>query len=170
MFCYKMWPRWWGICVCLSVDIHITVCMCKQRLSSCHNPITFALAQYSYKTRKMKRETLNAFFTLRTDWLQMVTHERLNQNLTTQATESYKRCSRSTVFNILKGQTECYFASLVQFLNSPLSSITVHTSQLFVSVKLQQSTIFKKWLRQALHCPSCSMLVTRYLLIHRYER
>ena len=31
---------------------------------------------------------------------------------------------------------------------------TVHPSRLFASVKLPQQTAFKKWLRQALHCPS----------------
>ena len=66
--------------------------------------------------------------------------------------------SRSTLFNAFEGRT-----NIVQFLQK-----TVHTSQVFASVKLQQRTTFKKWLRQALHCPSYSTLVTRSLRIHRY--
>lgn len=61
-----------------------------------------------------------------------------------------------------------FVASVVRFLrNSPLSSETVHTSQFF-SVKLQQPTTFIKWLRQALHCQLCSMLVTRSLWTEHY--
>ena len=64
---------------------------------------------------------------------------------------------------------ERFVGSVVRFLrNNPLSSKTVNTSRLFASVKLQQPTIFLKWLRQALHCPSYSTLVTRSLQIHRY--
>ena len=47
----------------------------------------------------------------------------LNQNLTIQVTEDDERYLRSTVFNVLEGQTESFVASVVQFLrNSPLSS------------------------------------------------
>ena len=46
----------------------------------------------------------------------------LNQNLTIQATESNERYPRSTVFNVLEGQTERFVANDVQFLrNNPLS-------------------------------------------------
>ena len=95
----------------------------------------------------------------------------LNQNLTRRATESNERQSRLTVFNLLEGLMERFFvvASIGWFLrNNPLSSKIVHTSQFFASVKLQQPTIFQKWLHQALHCPSYSMLVTRSLQIHRH--
>ena len=45
-------------------------------------------------------------------------------------------------FNLLEGQTECFFGSVVRFLrNNLLSSKTVHTSRLFASVKLQPPTI-----------------------------
>ena len=79
----------------------------------------------------MKRETLNAFFTVRTDRL-LCTSEYAyavllcklpNQNLTIQATESDKWYSRSTVFNVFEGQTERFVANFVWLLsNSPLSS------------------------------------------------
>ena len=58
--------------------------------------------------------------------------------------------------------------ALFTFEIKPLSSKTLHNSKLFGSVKLQQPTIFKKWLRQALHCPFYSILVTRSLQIHGY--
>ena len=73
---------------------------------------------------------------------------------------TYSRAWRSVFF---------FFGSVVWLLrNNPLSSKTVHTSRLFASVKWQQQTIFLKWLRQALHCPSYSTLVTRSLQIHRH--
>ena len=46
----------------------------------------------------------------------------LNQNLTIQATESDELYPRSTIFNVLEGQTERFVANVVQFLrNSPFS-------------------------------------------------
>ena len=63
---------------------------------------------------------------------------------------------------------ERFFGSVVQFLrNNHLFTKTVPTSQLFASVKLQKPMIFLKWLRQALHCPLNSTLVTRSHQIHR---
>ena len=67
----------------------------------------------------------------------------LNQNLTMQATESNERYPRSTIFNVLEGQTERFVANIVQILrNSPFSGKVYTTSRLFASVKLQQRTIF----------------------------
>ena len=43
----------------------------------------------------------------------------LNQNLTMQATEIDERYPRSTIFNVLEGQTERFVANVVQ--NSPFS-------------------------------------------------
>ena len=82
-----------------------------------------------------KRETLNAFFTARTDRLpctRAVMYMQLsNHNLTIQANydEWY---SRSIVFNVYKakGHTE----SLLQALFGK----TVHTLHIFTSVKLQE--------------------------------
>ena len=55
----------------------------------------------------------------------------LNQNLTIQATESNKRYSRLTVFNVLKCLMEYFVANVIRFLrNSLLSSKTVYTSRL----------------------------------------
>ena len=123
----------------------------------------------------MKRETLNAFFTARTDRLLCMSSYAytiklcilLNQNLITQATESGKWYSRSTVFNdILEGQMEHFVARVVWLLsNNPLSSKLCTHFMTFTSVKLQQPTIL---LRQALYCPWYSTLVTRSLRIHRY--
>jgi len=78
------------------------------------------------------------------------------------------RVTRLTVFNLLEGQTECFYGSVDLFLrNNLLSSKSVYTSWLFASVKLQQPTILK-WLRQGLHCPSNSTLATRSLQIHKH--
>ena len=47
-------------------------------------------------------------------------------------------------YNVLIGQMEgfFFFASVIRFLrNGPLPSKTVHASQIFASVKLQQPTI-----------------------------
>ena len=58
-----------------------------------------------------------------------------------QATESNEQYSRLTVFNVLKGQRECFVANVVWFKKK--KSLT---SRLFASVKLQQQMVFKKWL------------------------
>ena len=85
-------------------------------------------------------------------------YSRLFSLLLSPASESDERYSRSTLFNVLEGQTERFVTSVVRFLrNSPLSSKTVHTSRLLASVyRLQQFTAFQNRFRQALHCPSYS--------------
>ena len=48
--------------------------------------------------------------------------ETFEPKLTMQATESDERYPRSTIFNVLEGQTERFVANIVQFLrNSPFS-------------------------------------------------
>ena len=59
---------------------------------------------------------------------------------------SNEQYSGLTAFNILEDQIECFFfvASIIPFLrNNHLFSKTVHTSQLFAYVKLQQPMILK---------------------------
>ena len=53
----------------------------------------------------------------------------LNQNLTMQATESDERYPRSTIFNVLEGQTKRFVANDVQFLRNSPSSSKLYTLQ-----------------------------------------
>ena len=70
---------------------------------------------------------------------------------------TYSRARRSVLL-----QTSFSFWEIARF------PVNCTHFTIFASVKLQQRTIFKKWLRQALHCPSYSTLITRSLRIHRY--
>ena len=87
---------------------------------------------YGYKRRSTNREALYAYtqpegigYLVRAMFYAWTVQfwKLLNQNLTIQATESDERYPRSTVFNVLEGQTEHFVANFVLFLrNSPLSS------------------------------------------------
>ena len=85
---------------------------------------------YGYKRRSTNREALYAYtqpegYLIRAMFYAWAVQfwKLLNQNLTIQATESDERYPRSTVFNVLEGQTEHFVANFVLFLrNSPLSS------------------------------------------------
>ena len=75
---------------------------------------------YSPKTWNMKRETLNALFTARTDRLPCTSgygyrRELLNQNLTIQATESEEPYSRLTVFQRAQGPDGGFVTNVVRF-------------------------------------------------------
>ena len=124
----------------------------------------------------MKRETLNAFFTVRTDRL-LCTSEYAyavllcklsNQNLTIQATESDKWYSRSTVFNVFEGQTERFVANFVWLLsNSPLSS-KLYMPHDFRLCKITTVNDIQNGSIRPCIVHGTGTLVTRYLRIHIY--
>ena len=109
--------------------VYLRLRICNGALSTVQTYLwsSYTALDYSCKTLHGKGD-IHQHVLHSKNWL-VTLHEQLvklcilvNQNLTIQATESNKRYSRSTAFNVLKGKTECFVVLFGFLRNSPLSN------------------------------------------------
>ena len=122
------------------------------------------------QTRNMKRETLNAFFTARTDWLPYMSVYAYTLNPWTKIWPAERpRKTNNTPDGQFLVYTRGSDGAFCCKRRLEIASWPVNCTHLMTFFPCQFAIfLFRKWLCQALQCPSYSTLITRSLQIHWY--